>query len=473
MQLSGELIKLFSIDTIILLIAFVISFYYVKKKTPKQERKYWIIYMLITFSSYNIFLKPVQDYLIPIPRTYIFYQKILGSLSIFDIFICFVFLKVLWKIARYPKEQVFLFSRNSLSVVLRRDLILLALSCLGFLFYYLADQPTDLNAQIRIIRGVLGGIAFVYFTYKLLKNYNEPHECIRLASMILVIDFINMMSQFVSSFFLTDIAWERGGHKVVLLDQTEGLLFFSYLPFILIKNRIIPKYIKSISLIVICLMIYNAYKFNLLLLGIAFVVTIVFGLFYGKTPKRLTLIGMLAMFLIAPFLINVFEGTSGSKMSRVGQINSLVSVLEKNPVNLFFGIGDGGLIPRQTMSEDGGEIRGIDLDNVNDSGFQGVIQIQYLRFIYTAGLFGFCYAMFVFIKLLARLSKLIKISWLIFFFYLCWVLNLSGMTALFWPDLQFAIFTCTQYIIFVMLYRIYTYHKVPSQTNNFNQGKKM
>lgn len=43
--------------------------------------------MIVTFSIYNIYVKPVQDYLLPIPRTYIFYQKIVAGLSIYDFFL--------------------------------------------------------------------------------------------------------------------------------------------------------------------------------------------------------------------------------------------------------------------------------------------------------------------------------------------------------------------------------------------------
>ena len=448
---------MFTIDTFILVIAFMIALYYVRKNAIKRELPFWIIYMIITFSSYNIYIKPVQDFLIPIPRTYIFFKKIIASLSPFDIFISVMFIKVVWKMSRYRSERNFLFANNSLSIILRREFVLLAISYLGLIFYYLANQPIDFNAQVRTTRGVLGGVVFVYFTCKLLNNYKEPGEYIRLISMIMTIDFLNIISQFISSLFLGDIAWQRGGHNVVLFDQTEGQLFFTYLPFILMKNKIIPTRIKWMAIIVVCLNIYNFPKTIYFYSGLAVIISIAFGVLRGRIPKRLTIIGAGALFVIILFFSAFATGTSNSKLSRLGQVTSLFTVFEKNPINIFFGIGDGGLFPRQTMSEDGGEIRAVDLEGVEESGLQGAVQTRYLMFLKTSGVIGLLYALIVFARLLIRSFRFIKVSWLTFFFYICWLLYISGIMALFRSDPQCAIFTCTQYIIFVFLYRICKY----------------
>ena len=80
--IGNELLKLVLIDSLILLIAIIISSIYIIGK----EKIALYIYMIVTFSIYNIYVKPVQDYLLPIPRTYIFYQKIVAGLSIYDFF---------------------------------------------------------------------------------------------------------------------------------------------------------------------------------------------------------------------------------------------------------------------------------------------------------------------------------------------------------------------------------------------------
>lgn len=467
MQLSGELIRLFTIETIILFIAFAVAFLFTKKRAATKELPYWVIYMIITFSSYNIYIKPIQDFLIPIPRTYIFFKKIIGSLTLYDIFISVVFIKVIWKMLKYRGERALFYSNNSLSLILKREIILTLISYLGLIFFVLANQPVDFTSQLRTFRGIMSGIVFVYFTFKVLDNYKNPRDCIRFITIIMVIDFSNIMSQFISTFFLGDILWQRGGHNVVLYDQTEGQLFFSYLPFILIKNRIIPKYIKWMAIIVVCLNIYNVPKTIYLYSGLAVVISVLVGLIKGKMPRRLAAIGMFSLVIIAIFFVSFAMGSSNSKLSRLGQANSLFSVFEKNPVNFFFGIGDGGLFPRQTMSEDAGEIRAIDIESIENSGLQGSVQTRYLSFMKTSGLIGLVYALVIFFRLLMRSFKLIKLNWLIFFFYVCWILYISGIMVLFRADPQCAIFTCTQYIVFVMLYKIYTYNEASSAKNLF------
>ena len=84
--IGNELLKLVLIDSLILLIAIIISSIYISKKSIGKEKIALYIYMIVTFSIYNIYVKPVQDYLLPIPRTYIFYQKIVAGLSIYDFF---------------------------------------------------------------------------------------------------------------------------------------------------------------------------------------------------------------------------------------------------------------------------------------------------------------------------------------------------------------------------------------------------
>ena len=78
-------------DSILFIVSLFIAFIFIFKKTNASLRWFLIMYVLLTYSSYNIMIKPIHDYNIVIPRTAFFHLKIISILSVADIFMIITF----------------------------------------------------------------------------------------------------------------------------------------------------------------------------------------------------------------------------------------------------------------------------------------------------------------------------------------------------------------------------------------------
>lgn len=453
--IGNELFKLVLIDSLILLIAIIISSVYISKRSIGKEKVALYIYMIVTFSIYNIYVKPVQDYLLPIPHTYIFYQKIVAGLSIYDFFSIGFCIMLFIRHFILKKDKNIFRQSNVIMWIWRRDIYILILSFLGFYLYMMAGNPVDYVIQLKTLRGVITGFICIYVTMAILIKYNKEQDIKRLLSALFFLNLINVLSQVISSFFLQSISWQRGGHSVVLLDQSESYMTLFLLPLIIIKNKIVPKWMVFTAYVIILLQVYNYVKALYLNAALLLILLVVIGFFRGKISRRImnfsVLIGI-AVFIFALFFIN---SSKGDKMSRVGQNNSLMVAFQKNPINIIFGIGDGGLIAKQTMSEDGGERRIIDSENEKYSQYQTEYQVPYMGTLKTSGILGMIFVVYYFIlllKLTFRVQQ--KYGW-----YYCAAMGLFLIVVsigrlMIISEPQIPIFVCEAYIIYALLLRI-------------------
>ena len=453
--IGNELLKLVLIDSLILLIAIIISSIYISKKSIGKEKIALYIYMIVTFSIYNIYVKPVQDYLLPIPRTYIFYQKIVAGLSIYDFFSIGLCGMLLIRYFILKRDKGIFKQSNVIMWIWRRDVYILVLSFGGFYLYMLTGNPSDYMIQLRTLRGVITGFICVYITMLILKKYDKEQDIRRLLSILFFLNFMNVLSQVISSFFLQSISWQRGGHSVVLLDQSESYMSLFLLPLIIAKNKIISKWMVFTAYVIILLQVYNYVKMLYLNAALLLILLVIIGLMGGRISRRIRNLSMLigiAVFIFTLFFIN---SSKGDKMSRVGQNNSLMVAFQNNPVNIIFGIGDGGLIIRQTMSEDGGERRVIDSENEKYSQYQAEYQVPYLGTLKTSGILGMVFIVYylvLLLKLTCRVQQ--KYGW-----YYCAALGLflivvSVGRLMIIAEPQIPIFLCEAYIIYALLLRV-------------------
>lgn len=453
--IGNELLKLVLIDSLILLITIIISIIYISKRSIGKEKIALYIYMIVTFSIYNIYVKPVQNYLLPIPRTYIFYQKIVAGLSIYDFFSIGLCVMLFIRYFILKKDRNIFRQSSVIMWIWRRDIYVLILSFLGFYFYMLAGNPTDYMIQFRTLRGVITGFICVYTTMVILNKYDKEQDIRRLLSILFFLNFMNVLSQVASSFFLQDISWQRGGHSVILLDQSESYMSLFLLPLIIAKNKIVPKWMVLTAYIIILLQVYNYVKTLYLNAALLLILLVIIGLIGGRVSRRIMSFSILiciAVFIFALFFIN---SSKGDKMSRVGQNNSLMVAFQNNPINIIFGIGDGGLIAKQTMSEDGGERRTIDSENEKYSQFQAEYQVPYMGTLKTSGILGMIFVVYYFIllfKLAFRVQQ--KYGW-----YYCAAMGLflivvSVGRLMIISEPQISIFLCEAYIIYALLLRI-------------------
>lgn len=82
--------SLIILDSIVFFITLIIGFLYVWRFNKKNNIGYSFLvlmffYIICSYSSYNIMVKPIHDYNLAIPRTFIFHFKVFGPLVPLDI----------------------------------------------------------------------------------------------------------------------------------------------------------------------------------------------------------------------------------------------------------------------------------------------------------------------------------------------------------------------------------------------------
>lgn len=453
LHLSGEAANKIAVDNALFFLCLFISLLFIRKNAVgKFEKWAFYGYTIISFSIYNIFIKPVQDYLITIPQTFIFYEKIISSLSLYDIFSIFLFLYLFNRRYNHHKDKAVFVHKNLLTLVWKRDLCLLVLSFVGYFLYDLQNNPVDVKVQVRMFRGILTGFNLYYISQFFLYKYTKPVDMMRVIKMFFFVNVLNVTQQFMASFFLQGISWERGGHPVVLFDQTESIMGCFCLPFIFSKVKVIPKWIVCFSYVFCLLTVYNYIKAFYLYVGLVLFLLLFVSLFKRRISKRILpfflVCGIALMLFVSFFLSNA----SDDKMTRVGQMQSLQESFEANPANIFVGIGNGGLIKRQTMTEDGGEIRSIDLES-EESKYQSAFQVPFLGPLKVSGMIGMLIVIVVFLKIFnVALNK--KNSWYKAVSYTCFSVWTIGGYTFVSTEPQSTIFICEAYIIMNFVNRL-------------------
>lgn len=450
-SISDKIVQLLIYDSLIFFLALIIAIIYISKNHKGTEKYIFYSYLIITLSITNIFIKPVQDYLIPIPRTFIYYYKFFAGLSTFDIFIITSFIYICIKYLSKKKYQKILFSRNILTKIFTYDIILLFISFVGFSIYFIGNNPVDFVAQIRCFRFILNIVVIIFIAQIVINTYTSDKAATRIITTLFFINFIVYFSEFISSFLLTDISWERAGHKVSLLDQTSSGMALIYIPFIICKTPYLKKWMTLSAYFFLALLIYNSYKTLLLAIGIAVFIIFFFSFLKGKIPKRLFIISLAGVFAASLFVISVAKSGTDSVKTRQGQNEMLYEAFNKNPINIFCGIGNGGMIKKQTLTEDGGETRAIDEKNSKSSKYTATFQVPFFNIIKLSGFIGILFCINLFIIMLKYSFNIIKFGWYFSFSIVFMAILLLLGTRLFYADPQMCIYYAEAFVIFKLL----------------------
>lgn len=399
----------------------------------------------------NVYIKPVQDFLIPIPRTFIFYYKPIAGLAIYDIFIIGAFLYICIKYLSRGKYRRIFFSKNLLTKIFQCDLMLLFLSFLGFGIYMLGDNPVDSKEQVKCFRFIMSMVVTIFVAQMAITRYKSDKDIFRIITTLFFINFVVYFSEFISSFYIEEICWERGGHKVNLLDQTGGGLALIYVPFILCKTPYLKKWMSLSAYFFMMLLLYNVIKIWILPIGIAVFMMILWGLARMKIQKRLLLFSLVGIVAVVIFSITVARSGTDSILTRVGQSEMLYQAFSKNPINIIFGIGHGGMIKKQTMTEDGGEIRAVDLEDDKDPKYVTTYQVPFFFFLKLSGVIGMLFCLYLFIIMLKYSFSVIKYGW----YFSCSIAFIAAVlligSRLSSADPQVGIYLGEAYVIFKLL----------------------
>ncbi len=406
--ISGSNLTALYIDSAIFFLGILCAIVLINKViTGVFFRYFFYIYTVITFSIFNIFVKPVQDYLIPIPRTFIFYFKF-GGFSLFDLFILSSTIIVITRYLFIGKKIKI--QSSTINTYFIRDIIIYILGFIGAYTFTLAGGNVEWESHIRLFRGVCSSIVFVAVYYELTSRIDSYRSARKILNFLLILNLINLISELISGILLRDLTWQRAGHSVFMIDQTNSSLLMIYLPILLVRVPLFSNLSRFVALVSVILLYLDYHKISYLHTGLGVLLIIIIGIFSKRRIPKI--ISSLSPFIIGAFVVGLVifsDAKTDDKRTREGQIDGVMTTFAKHPLSYIWGIGVGGMFPRQKLTEDGGEIRAIDLAKFGNE--QSTIQIPFLFQLKEAGFLAVCLVLGIFFLHFKRALFLVKIHW--------------------------------------------------------------
>jgi len=383
--------ELFVYDSIVFLSSVIIALVFLVKRT--RHNKYLltlgIIYILGTFSSYNIMVKPIMDYLIIVPRNAFYHLKLIGPASLSDVLMIIGIIFIMLYSFLYKKRINYLFPKVFTPIFLR-DLLIIIFSMIMFL---MLKDVTGSKIQNEII----WYRQFIYycFLFMLINEYmksKSPYDFANIFMTFLVLDVMNFISGFISTTFIyKDIVWQRYFANVTIIDQDDYIIALMYLLLLIYylvsgdktkKTRLYKFSIVTISILIICNFVKGIFLFAALF--IPFMAFAAFKLKQKGAYRRI-----FALFAVIPFAALSFYlfAVVGSKHSqslstRSDAMNDYFSSVSKLGDTYFLtGIGNGTYYFRND-SDDLGETKAIERENTPNQAF--IMQTIFIQF-YKAG----------------------------------------------------------------------------------------
>lgn len=402
MELAGDLLSAAVFDALIFLAEIVIAIFIVLRRHTGYERIFMMFYGAVTFSAVNVFIQVVHDFNIPIARTALFKIPIVGQVYLFDgvtIIICMaIAVRYLLKgdLLTFKTQQ-----RISMGYQLyTRDAVLFILSFIAFYIFSENSHPVDIASQIRPLRGLAMGILFGWLYIKLLNGIVDKNHVFRIIFTLALLDMINISGELLSAPFFGKYLWDRGWHKVLLLDQANYMLVLCYLP-LLFSWKQFGRIPSLFGLAVLAILFYDYVK------GLYFFIPISIALYFmiscvrGRISKWLIYPIFFIPILAVAFLPTVLQDKA-IKGTRAIQLGSYLTFVSHMPTAILWGTGIGGMYPVLEDTEDKGEIKEGDRNEISDSIYQVQFQVPVFYFFKIAGFLG------VFIVVIAAVLGLYK-----------------------------------------------------------------
>jgi len=403
-------------DAVLFAITLAFGLFTALRGTSKYLKLFLVLYVFITYSSYNIMIKPIHDYNVVIPRNFIFHFQI-KYLNVIDIF--FLLLLFLFSIdlignrfrILIPKEKIF----KIYNIIVLRDFLVFFVGLTGFLIYshsIYSDTLHSVTDQIRQYRGILYFLVLYYILLKIINFEIHKYDFNFLFRRFLYINSINVSSGFIASKLYLPYVWQRYGFNITLIDQDDVMIanFYScilLLSLFLLKRIKLPIIDKLLVALISLVYFFNFYKgfyvFMFLAFGYAIMLQIINKKYFIKQ------LALLIIIVVSSFNAMLWFATSKSIYTRISQVESYLNFIDdKSDLYLYLGIGAGGYYLSKVDTEDGGEVKKVDLEKNSD--LKRVIQTPLLVTIKEAGLVGLSIFLFANYFLVYGIFKLRKCS---------------------------------------------------------------
>lgn len=367
------------------------------------------IYIICSYSSYNIMVKPIHDFNIAIPRTGIYHFKVIGPLApidiIFLLLFAFVFMKKIMTRSLFSYQIV----KNSAIIskyITLQGVLLAIISSMGFVAYMKNGGQGEVNDQLIYCRGIIYFLVSIFLFQKSCENL-KGFDFYKLFKIFCVIDVLNLISGFISSIIFHDYVWERYGVKITIIDQDKATAYFVIYALLItsllftrpLKNKVI--YIST--LLIGIFMFYNMYKF---VFSLAFLY-IIYEFFINAIRGRIAVVKMslLTVGLVAVMSTVLMLSNSKAMNTRSTQFGDYWEYTGSKFPAIALGIGFGGQYYSPSDTDDQGEIKQIDVEN-GTANYRKSIQTPFLNQIKNAGLIGFFITIFFAIFAVIYMAKI-------------------------------------------------------------------
>ncbi len=387
-------------DSIVFFIFLFLALIYLYKTAKKNKFNIYtvlifFIYIVCSYSSYNIMVKPIHDFNIAIPRTAIYHFKVAGPLAPIDVVFLLIFAFVCLK--KIMTRSIFTYQvAKSTSVITKyitlQALLLGIISTIGFIAYIQSGGQGEVNDQVIYCRGIIYFLVLIFLFQKSCENLKD-FDFYKLFTIFCVIDVLNLFSGFISSLIFHDYVWERYGMKITIIDQDKATTYFIVyallLTSLLFTRPLKYKLIYICSMLIGLVMFSNMYKFIFLLAFLYVIYEFFINALRGK-------IAVVKMSLLTIGLVSVISAVlmlSNSKAmnTRSSQFGDYWEYTGSKFPALAVGIGYGGKYYSPSDTDDQGEIKEIDVEN-GTANYRKSVQTPFLTQIKNSGLIGFSIA---------------------------------------------------------------------------------
>ncbi|WP_165877149.1 hypothetical protein [Serratia marcescens] len=375
-------------------------------------KSFLILYAICSYSSYNIMVKPIHDYNLSVPRTFIYHFKLVGPLAPVDV----IFLGLLFVITlkKLSGKTLLLYKIDSVASIFVKYILLQALflgtiSTIGFFSYMKNGGVGALNDQLIIFRGVIYFFVLIYFFQKAIADFKHM-GFINVLLMFCIIDFINFSSGFIASFIYHDYVWQRYGVRITIIDQDKIYNCFTMYA-LLVTSYLFLKPLKKLSvyftiMIVGIFMFLNMYKFLFMIAVLYIIYEFIINAFRGKIAIiKFSIIVTAGIALVSVILM---LSTSKAMNTRSSQLSDYWEYTGSSFPASVFGIGYGGKFYSPSDTDDMGEVKEVDLQS-GVANYRKNVQTPLITNIKTGGTLGLGVAIgFAFFALLYVMRLNIK-----------------------------------------------------------------
>lgn len=384
--------SLILLDSTIFLLGCILGGTIIFLRLRESRRLTWfgLLYLVGTYSSYNIMVKPLHDFNRVVPRTAFFHLEVIGPFAPADLLGLLLLPILVLSQARYGPIS---FVPRFLRPILVKDAWIAMLSLIGFLTIQHAVE-TRLTDELLWFRGLLYYALLFCLVLPYLRDSRRPYGFRHLFFTFYWVDVVNLASGLGATLVYQDHVWQRYGFPVSIIDQDDAttIALFYLLLYIFglglgprISRR--PEYTLSLAVIA-GLTIMNFYKTNFALAGLLIVFAFATSILFRRQIywRTILLSAMLPLAFVGLFAF-LDTGNTTALKTRSQQFRDYWHFATAlGPERVAFGMGNGTYFLRGANPSDGGEIKAI--DRARTPGLARSIQTPVLNVLKIAGVFG-------------------------------------------------------------------------------------